>query len=74
MRRRSGPLAFSLRTLCQRCVARSSDGLEFKVVPEHFRALVLERMRLPLQIVEARCECGAALDVQGRHRAACPSP
>ena len=47
-------------------------GLEFKVTPEHIRTLVLERMRLPLQIVEAHCECGAALDVQGRHRAACP--
>ena len=24
-------------------------GLEFKVTPEHFRTLVLERLRLPLQ-------------------------
>ena len=47
-------------------------GLEFKVAPEHFRTLVLEKLRLPLQIVEAHCECGPVLDVQGRHRAACP--
>ena len=47
-------------------------GLKFKVTPEHFRTLVLERLRWPLQIVEAQCECGALLDVQGRHRAACP--
>ena len=34
--------------------------------------LVLERMRLPLQVSEAHCECGLRLDVQGWHRAACP--
>ena len=39
---------------------------------ERFRTLGLERLRLPLQIAEAQCECGALLDVQGRHRAACP--
>ena len=30
-----------------------------------FRTVVLERLRLPLQLVEARCECGAALDTYG---------
>ena len=34
--------------------------------------LVLERLRLPLQAVDAQSECGASLDVQGRHGAACP--
>ena len=29
-------------------------------------------MGLPLQVSEAQCECGLLLDVQGRHRAACP--
>ena len=53
-----GPFPFPFRT--------------FKVVPKHFGTLVLERLRLPLQIVEADCECGAVL--QCRHRAACPSP
>ena len=30
------------------------------------------RLRLPLLVTEARCECGAGLDQRGRHRAACP--
>ena len=46
-------------------------GPEFVVCPQLFRTLVLERLRLPLQVVEARCECGAPLDTLGRHRAAC---
>ena len=45
---------------------------EFKVEPHHFRTLVLERMRLPLHVTEAKWECGADLDSLGRHRAACP--
>ena len=47
-------------------------GREYRVLPEHFRTVVLERLRVPLQLVEARCECGAVLDTYGRHRAACP--
>ena len=31
-----------------------------------------ERLRLPLSITEARCECGGSLDFRGQHRAACP--
>ena len=42
------------------------------VLREHFRTVVLERLRLPLQLVEARCECGEALDTYERHQAACP--
>ena len=34
--------------------------------------LVLERLRMPHDVTEARCECGVPLDVFGRHRAACP--
>ena len=45
---------------------------EFKIDPVLFAVLVLERLRVPLQVTEARCECGAALDSKGRHRAACP--
>ena len=45
---------------------------EFKIDPVLFRVLVLERLRVPLPVTEARCECGAALDSKGRHRAACP--
>ena len=47
-------------------------GPEFKVEPYLFRTLVLERLRLPLPVTEAFCECGSPLDVWGRHRAACP--
>ena len=47
-------------------------AIEYEVRPEHFRALVLERLRLPLPITEAKCECGAPLDQRGCHRAACP--
>ena len=32
----------------------------------------MERLRLPLQVSEATCVCGARLDTPGRHRAACP--
>ena len=32
---------------------------------------MLEGLRLPLSVVEARCECGMLLDSLGRHRAAC---
>ena len=44
---------------------------EYKIDPVLFRVLVLERLRVPLPVTEARCECGAALDSKGRHRAAC---
>ena len=47
-------------------------SLEFEVQPEVFRTLVLERLRLPLHITEAKCVCGVSLDKRGRHRASCP--
>ena len=45
---------------------------EFAVEPELFRNLILERLRLPLAVADATCECGTPLDSRGRHRAACP--
>ena len=48
-------------------------NFESRLIPEHFRTLVLERLRLPLSVVEAKCECGMLLDSLGRHRAACPA-
>ena len=45
---------------------------EFTVAPELFRTLILERLRLPLAVVDVVCECGAPVDSRGRHRAACP--
>ena len=47
-------------------------GPEFKILPMLFKTIVCERLRLPLQLTESRCECGAALDKCGRHRGACP--
>ena len=44
---------------------------EFAVEPDLFRNLILERLRLPLAVTDATCECGAPLDSRGRHRAAC---
>ena len=43
-------------------------------IPAHlFRVLLLERLRLPLPLTEARCTaCHEPLDAWGRHRAACP--
>ena len=34
-------------------------GPEFLLQPDVFRTVVLERLRLPLQITESHCECGA---------------
>ena len=45
---------------------------EFQIQPTQFWTIVLERLRLPLQITEAVCECGVGLDKCGCHRAACP--
>ena len=44
---------------------------EFRIEGGLFRTLILERLRLPLQVAEAVCECGTDLDREGRHRAAC---
>ena len=45
---------------------------EFVVEPHLFRAFVMERLRLPFDFTDARCECGCRLDFEGRHRGACP--
>ena len=44
---------------------------EFRIEAGLFRTLILERLRLPLQVTEKVCECGILLDSTGRHRAAC---
>ena len=45
---------------------------EFVLQPFDFRILLLDRLRLPLPIMEQRCEgCGKLLDAQGRHRTSC---
>ena len=65
LRSHSGPGSSSI-------LLGAPTNFEFRLIPEHFRTLVLERLRLPLSVVEARCECGMLLDSLGRHRAACP--
>ena len=46
---------------------------EYAVPAPLFQTLVKERLRLPLDITEARCEgCNTALDAYGWHRSACP--
>ena len=45
---------------------------EYQVPAALFRTLVKERLRLPLDVTEARCEgCNKALDAKGWHRSAC---
>ena len=56
-----------------RILLGAPTGPEFSVLPEHCRTLVFERLRLPLDVVEARCECGTALDTFGRHRGGVPT-
>ena len=46
---------------------------EYVIPPHLFRTLLLERLQLPLQIEETRCNgCPSPLDPLERHRAACP--
>ena len=45
--------------------------LEFRIAPDLFRTVILERLRLPLFVFEVRCECGYLVDGQGRHRTTC---
>ena len=40
-------------------------GFEFQLQPELFGTLVFERLRLPLNITDETCACGAALDTWG---------
>ena len=49
---------------------RCPTAPEFQIKPSLFHTLILERLRLPLQVTEAHCEC-ARLDRCGKHRAAC---
>ena len=56
LRSHAGP--GSSEVLCGALVAS-----EFKVEPQLFRALVLERLRLPLDVTDALCECGGRLDL-----------
>ena len=47
---------------------------EFTIPPHLFRVLLLERLWLPLLLMEETCEaCHEPLDPLGRHKAACPN-
>ena len=65
VRSHSGPGASDLL-----CVSPTAP--EFRLEPHLFRTLVLERLRLPLDVTESRCECGNRVGALGRHRGACP--
>ena len=64
LRSHSGPGASEALSVCP-------SKPEFCIEAGLFRTLVLERLRLPLQVSEALCECGIVLDRQGQQRAAC---
>ena len=61
LRSHSGPGASDVLSVCP----------EYRIEAGLFRTLILERLRLPLQVTEKVCECGTMLDSTGRHRAAC---
>ena len=42
---------------------RSPTAPEFQLQPEVFRSTLLERLRLPLHMAEATCECGGHHDL-----------
>ena len=65
LRSHSGPWSSSL-------FHGSPTQVEYTVQPVLFRTLLLERLRLPVQVTEYCCEFGAPLDELGRHRKACP--
>ena len=50
----------------------SPTQVEFQLQPGIYRTLLLERLRLPLHITDARCECGARCDQAGRRSSICP--
>ena len=53
-------------------LAHCPTAPEFTLPPHLFRTLLLERLRLPLQFMEATCEgCQALLDMMGLHRGSC---
>ena len=53
-------------------LAHCYAGLEYSNQPHLFRTLFLERMSLPLQLTESRCEgCRSHLDALGHHRTVC---
>ena len=42
-----------------------------RIEAQHFRLLLLRRLRLPLPLTSRTCRCGRLLDSFGHHRAAC---
>ena len=62
LRSHSGPGASDALSVCP-------SKQEYRIEAGLFRTLILERLRLPLQVTEK--VCGTMLDSTGRHRAAC---
>ena len=61
----SGPAAAQVFTMLPTC-------RELVIEPQHFRVLLLRRLRMPLPFSPARCSCGRMCDALGDHRSACP--
>ena len=59
----SGPAAAQVFTMLPTC-------RELVVEPQHFRVLLLRRLRMPLPFSPARCSCGHMCDALGDHRSA----
>ena len=53
-------------------LCRAPTGCGFVLELAVFRTVVLERLRLPLQITDSHCECGGCLYQLGRNRGVCP--
>ena len=59
LRSHSGPGASSVLFGCP-------SSREFQIQPETFRVLALERLRLPIHVTDALCECGAPVEHLGQ--------
>ena len=75
MPRRDRPSQALLRSQAGRCAGEHLTVLplneELRWENAKLRALLLRRLRLPLDLDSRQCRCGRALDALGDHRAAC---
>ena len=63
VRLRHDSFAFAFGSRCREtCSTVLQPTHEFEVQPGLFRKLILERLRLPLHVTDAQCECGSTLD------------
>jgi hypothetical protein len=58
-------------TYAGRCFTAIPTSVDVIIPMQHFRVLLLRRLRMPLPFTARTCRCGARLDELGDHRAAC---